>query len=140
MAKGQNNDLNALYLMTLNVTNKNPTWSLTTPACQWKGVTCNPFGSVAQIVWSGMSLGGTANFTALPQRLLSLYLGGNQLTGVPDLVMLPQGLQVFDLSFNDFIGNGSFTPRGSWCKDGNLDAMCGMTDGNFNCVSGVWSC
>ena len=114
VAKGQNNDLNALYLTTLNMTHKNPTWLLMTPACQWFGVGCDDSGRVVQIAWSGMLLGGTANLTALPSGLQRLGLGDNSLSGTPDLALLPQGLQVFDVSVNQLTGtpNLSALPKG----------------------------
>ena len=56
VASGQTTDLNALYLTTLNVTNKDPSWSLLTSACQWIGITCGADGHVAKIDWSNMTI------------------------------------------------------------------------------------
>ena len=44
-------DLEALLLTTMNVTNKDSSWSIATPACNWKGVGCNSTGSVVTIDW-----------------------------------------------------------------------------------------
>lgn len=114
LASGQPTDLNALYLTTLNVTNKSPSWSLLTPACQWYGVGCDADGHVSIIVWQNMALGGNINFTTLPQGLQVLYLPDNQLTGTPNFVALPQGLQELALGANQFTGtpNLATLPQG----------------------------
>ena len=104
VASGQTTDLDALYLMTLNVTNKRPSWLQSTPACQWEGVGCNADGHVVQIEWSSFNLGGYPNLATLPQGLQYLDVAGNQLTGNPNLGTLPQGLQHLDLSINEFTG------------------------------------
>ena len=100
----QPNDFTALLFMTLQITNKDPTWSQLTPACQWKGITCNADGRVKQIVWYNMNLGGYANLTTLPRGLQQLDLSYNQLTGNPSLTNLPQGLQQLDLDRNQLTG------------------------------------
>ena len=158
-------DLEALYSLTLNVTNKDPSWNIKVPACQWKGVLCNATGSVVQIIWELMGLGGypnlatlpqglqqlllssnkltgTPNLAALPQGLEGLHLDANHFTGTPNLETLPQGLQELDLSFNQFKGSGMFSSGAVWCPSSGVEKnMCGVgVNGTFNCIKGLWEC
>ena len=54
--KGQSSDLDALVSLSSGITPKDPSWSKTTPACQWKNVDCDATGSVREIHWSSMGL------------------------------------------------------------------------------------
>ena len=73
-------DLEALYSLTLDVTNKDPTWSLTTPPCQWKGVSCNATGNVTQISWGFMRLSGVQQ---------SVHFGGKSHDVLDDIFSTP---------------------------------------------------
>ena len=139
-------DLDALVSLTSGITPKDPSWSITTPACQWKNVVCDATGRVTEILWQNMGLSGFANLTVLPAGLTVLVLSqtgnqnGNQLTGTPDLADLPQGLQEMHLSNNNFSGGGSFSVLlGNWCYTPVL-MMCGAYDGVFQCSSGMRNC
>ena len=136
-------DLEALMMTTMNVTNKDSSWSNATPACYWKGVLCGSAGSVVTIDWSSMGLGGTPNLATLPQGLLQLLLYRNQFTGTPNLSTLPQGLLELWLSNNQFDGSGLFPPGAGWCGPDITPSpnMCGVgRDATFDCSGGTWTC
>ena len=137
------NDLDALCLTVSNVTNKDRTWSSSTPACQWLGITCDPDGSVRQIIWQNMGLGGVLDLATLPYNLQKLDVFNNQLTGNPNFAGLPKGLYDLDLLNNALFGSGSFIPQTDpysgaslWCFT-PMEKMCGDHDGVFH---GMWSC
>ena len=158
-------DLEALLLTTMNVTNKDPSWTRDVPPCNWTNVDCNS-GFVHVLRWSSMGLGGFPNLATLPQRLqwLSLsgnqftgtpnlatlpqglqwlYLSGNQFTGTPNLATLPEGLQLLWLYDNEFDGSGLFYPGADWCRPymNPSTNMCGAGhDATFDCPGGTWTC
>ena len=88
----------------LGIESKQPLiWAqLQVDCCYVSGIECTNL-LVTTIDWSGMSLNGTINGTALPTGLQSLYLNSNQLTGnIPSI--LPDVLTVLSIQQNGITG------------------------------------
>jgi len=108
-------DLEAMVLLTMDWSPKDPSWTPQTPVCQWVGVTCNnQTMRVTQFIWSGHLVKGTFNTTQVPSGMQFLSLYNNQLSGTPDLSALPTYMQTLDLGDNLFTGqpNLSNLPKG----------------------------
>ena len=109
-------DLDGLLLLTAGLTPKRSSWTSSTPACSWSGITCSGRArSVTSIAFQG-AFSGTVNLSALPQFLKSIYLNNNQLTGSVDLSQLPMTLVYAELSRSQLTGSLNLTQVPSTLK------------------------
>ena len=83
-------------------------WGRETPACEWSAVICRN-GTVTELRWNGLRLGGSPSWGHLPLGLEVLQLGAdnthfsqhtNQLEGPVIIESLPSTLRSIDLSSN----------------------------------------
>mmetsp|Transcript_18743 Transcript_18743/g.25890 ORF Transcript_18743/g.25890 Transcript_18743/m.25890 type:complete len:280 (+) Transcript_18743:48-887(+) len=90
------------------VENPHPTWNVSTPACEWKGVTCEDGLHVTKIDWENVaelnSLSGSIQWEWLPQKILVVDVAKQKLSGNVPLKTLPSKLRVLNLVLNQFSG------------------------------------
>ena len=75
-------------------------WSTETPACKWRGVTCDAQGIVTKIYWGCCNLNGELHWEFLPKTLITFNARSNELRGIVELIDLPPGLESFSASYN----------------------------------------
>ena len=86
------------------IENPHISWSASTPACEWKGVTC--VDSRIQIVdWGRSGLKGSLLFEWMPRASRFFYLFNNQVGDFVKLDSLPPQLTCLDLDINTFSGS-----------------------------------
>ena len=98
-----------LFRFIEGLTNTDPTWNASTPACKWSGIRCcDPTRpqDVTDIVWQRLELCGTPNWKYLPESVLFLNLFRNALTGNLPLNVLPRNLGILCCGENEL--NGAF--------------------------------
>ena len=96
-----------------NISNHHPSWTTETPACSWKGVTCDSKMQVREIRWNVMDLRGTISWRHIPVSVKVLILGSffiysakpNEITGELPVLDLPPRLKRFVLDGNNMTGN-----------------------------------
>ena len=91
------------------VHNLDESWSLHTPACEWKGVSCNERQEVSHVRWSVLDLSGTMNLVHLPHSLNNFDVPGSALEGTVPLTRLPSELRSLALYENRFAGELDLT-------------------------------
>jgi len=97
-----------LAKFTQDIEKPHPSWNTSTPACEWKCVTCEDAIHVTEINWSAFAferLSGTLQWDWLPRTLTACRLWDTQLTGGVKLDTLPPQLSTLILWNNDFTGN-----------------------------------
>ena len=109
-----------LAQLTKDIENPFPSWNASTPACEWKGVTCGDGIHISAIYWDpkshipphlrsfyayGNGFSGRLHWQHLPQSLKKFRIERNKLQGSVNLTRLPQGLTSLSLSRNMFSGN-----------------------------------
>ena len=87
-----------------NITHHRPSWSTSTPACEWENVFCKDNIHVTGIDWSCSHLSGSLRWDFLPLTLCTLSLMDNKLTGIVELDMFPQQIVYVTLVSNFFKG------------------------------------
>ena len=110
-----------LFRLLSNASFEEESWSVKTPACEWKLVQCNPEGQVTNLNWrkdtsryakeeENVRIKGVLRWDFLPDTLLS-FSASNQafLEGHVDLSVLPAGLKNFDIGTNRFNGGLDLT-------------------------------
>ena len=130
-----------LVRLVRNIENPHTSWSTSTPACEWDGVSCNKEAEITGINWPSRKLTGELSFSYLPKTLHTLYayvnklsgelqfdtfpvtcmmrtlsLRDNELSGPLDLTALPPKLKTLILSGNQFTGDVCLTKLPS-CYD-----------------------
>ena len=81
------------------------TWNSSTPACEWKDMTCEDGVHVTHIRWSYSNLSGSFNWDSLPRTLISFSVWTNKLEGSVHLDGLPPSLTHLHLPNNAFTGS-----------------------------------
>ena len=119
-------DLSSLLIFTKDISPADATWTLSTPACQWKHIECAN-EVVVSIFLTDFGFYGVPNFTSLPSHLEQLHLsnamkkkmredqsvgprwgktvGAHGFSGNPNFSNLPPSLEILDLSGNQFSGS-----------------------------------
>ena len=98
-----------LVRLLAEVNNLDESWSLHTPACEWKGVSCNEREEVSCVEWGQLDLSGTMNLVHLPHSLYDFAVPGNALEGTVPLTRLPSELRSLALYVNRFEGELDLT-------------------------------
>ena len=72
--------------------NPPPSWSLTTPTCEWERVTCDAEGRLRSVSWDAMDLRGNLSWSYLPPTCQCVSAVTNFLSGELLLGDLPYAL------------------------------------------------
>ena len=84
-----------------DIENPDPSWNTSTPACAWKGVTCEGI-HVWKIIWNRYKLSGSVHWNWIPQSLQQFRVWENMLTGAVNFNALPPQLSYLNLIQNFF--------------------------------------
>ena len=86
-----------------NISNWDPSWTSSTPACDWTGVSCYN-SQVRYIRWSYRKLGGSLQWKYLCDTTREFRAWRNELTGSVPLDVLPSEMKAIDISSNGLSG------------------------------------
>ena len=81
------------------------TWNTVTPACQWRGVTCDSESDeVMSIDWGDRDMSGVPMWEYLPSSITLIRLAFNRLTGTIPFAQLPRNMTDLNVTANLFHG------------------------------------
>mmetsp|Transcript_28375 Transcript_28375/g.39330 ORF Transcript_28375/g.39330 Transcript_28375/m.39330 type:complete len:197 (-) Transcript_28375:307-897(-) len=92
-----------------NLDKIDPTWNITTPACEWNGVNCDASnGLISSFDWGDRGMSGTPMWEYLPSSITYIRLAFNSLSGPVPFGDLPRNMTVLNVTQNMFSGELDF--------------------------------